>query len=72
MQARVSLSRNKIDDAMREFHQMEEIIARLIAAHPGNPRMQVNLLRIQREFGHVAMSRLGDSETAQRFFRMRP
>ena len=68
-QARVSLSRNKFDDAMEQFRQTEEIIARLAAADPGDLDMQVNLIRTQRELGHVSMYRMGDTKAAQRYFR---
>jgi eukaryotic-like serine/threonine-protein kinase len=67
--ARVSLSRNKVDDGMREFQQMEEIVARLAAAAPGDLDLQVILLRTQRELGYVSMYRVGDSELARRYFR---
>ncbi len=67
-QARVSLSRNKVSDAMEEFRQMEEIVARLAAADPDNLERQVILIRTQRELGHVSMYRVGDSKVAQRYF----
>ena len=68
-QARVSLSRNQVDDAMGQFRQAEEIIARLAAADPDDLDLQVNLLRTQRELGYVSMYRVGDTEVAQRYFR---
>jgi eukaryotic-like serine/threonine-protein kinase len=67
--ARVSLSRNKVEDAMREFQQMEEIVARLAAAAPDDLSLQVILLRTQRELGYVSMDRVGNSELARRYFR---
>ena len=42
-QAVVSLSRNKFADAMEQFRQAEEIIARLAAADPNDLTKQVNL-----------------------------
>ena len=68
-QATVSLSRNKFADAMEQFRQAEEIIARLAAADPNDLDMQVNLLKTQRELGNVSMYRLGDTEGAQKYFR---
>lgn len=68
-QARVSLARNRVDDAMAQFQQMEEIIKRLAAADPSNVDLQANLFRIQREIGYVSLHRVGDSELAQRYFR---
>ena len=67
-QARVSLARNKVNDAIGQYQRMEEIIARLAAAAPGDLTMQANLFRIQREIGHLSMSQVGDSEMAQRYF----
>ena len=68
-QATVSLSRNKFADAMEQFRQAEEIIARLAAADPNDLAKQVNLLKIQRELGNVSMDRLGDTEGGQRYLR---
>jgi eukaryotic-like serine/threonine-protein kinase len=68
-QARVSVSRNKVSEAVGEFRQVEEIIARLAAADPGDLNLQVNLLRTQRELGYVSMYRVGDSKMAQEYFR---
>ena len=65
----MSLSRNQFDDAMAQFRQAEEIIARLAAADPNDLDMQVNLLRTQRQLGNVSMYRLGDTEGGQRYFR---
>jgi serine/threonine protein kinase/tetratricopeptide (TPR) repeat protein len=66
---RLSLSRNQLPDAMAEFRQADEIIARLAAADPADLDMQVNLIRTQRQLGDVSMNRLGDTEEAQRYFR---
>jgi tetratricopeptide (TPR) repeat protein len=63
----VSLSRNQVTDAMAQFRQAEEILARLAAADPADLDMQVNLLRNQRRLAHVSMYRVGDSEAAQRY-----
>ena len=68
-QARVSLLRNKVDDAMSEFLQIEEIIARLLKADPGDRRLQVNWLRIEREIGHTYTYRLGDPEKGEGYIR---
>ncbi len=68
-QARVSLLRNKVVDAMAELLQSEEIIARLLKADPGNRRLQVNWLRIEREIGHTYTYRLGEREKGQGYFR---
>jgi len=65
----LSLSRNKVSDAMAQFRQAEEIITRLATADLGDLDLQVNLLRTQRQLGNVSMFRLGDSEAAQRYFR---
>jgi eukaryotic-like serine/threonine-protein kinase len=67
-QAKVNLGRNKVQDAMGQFRQSEEIIKRLAEANPEDLDMQVILLRTQRELGHVSMDRVGDSEAAQRYF----
>jgi tetratricopeptide (TPR) repeat protein/tRNA A-37 threonylcarbamoyl transferase component Bud32 len=66
-QARVSLLRNKVEDAMAEFLQIEEIIARLLKADPGDRRLQVNWLRIEREIGHTYTYRLGEPEKGQAY-----
>ena len=68
-QAAVSLSRNKFADAMEQFRQVEEIIARLAAADPDDLAKQVNLLKIQRQLGYVSVDRLGDTEGAQKYLR---
>ena len=49
----------QVNDAMEQFRQAEEIIARLAAADPGDLDLQVNLLRIQRQLGYVSMYRAG-------------
>jgi tetratricopeptide (TPR) repeat protein len=64
-----SLSRNQVSDAMAQYREAEDIITRVIAAAPGDLDLQVNLLRTQRQMGFVLMSRLADSENAQRYFR---
>ena len=69
---RVSLSRNQVHDAMAQFRQAEEIIARLAAANPDDLDLQVNLFRTQREIGYVSMIPTGrlrggaDSTSARR------
>ena len=68
-QAIVSLSRNKFADAMEQFRQTEEIMARLAAADPNDMVKQVNLLKIQRQLGYVSVDRLGDTEGGQRYLR---
>ncbi len=68
-QALASLSRTKFADAMEQFRQAEEIIARLAAADPNDLPKQVNLLRIQRELGSISVDRLGDTEGGQRYLR---
>jgi eukaryotic-like serine/threonine-protein kinase len=68
-QARVSISRNKIHDAMDEFRQAEEIITRLADADPNDLDIQVNLLRTRRQMGYVSMYNLGNSDDAIRLFR---
>ena len=64
---RLSLSRNQLKIA--QFREAEDIITRLAAADPGDLDMQVNLLRTQRQLGFVSMYQVGDTETAQRYFR---
>ncbi len=68
-QALVSLSHNKFADALGEFRQAEEIIARLAAADPNDLDRQVNLLKTQRELGNVSMQGIGDTDGAQKYFR---
>jgi eukaryotic-like serine/threonine-protein kinase len=64
--ARVNLTRNKFDDAMSHFRQMESIIERVVAADPSNRDMQVNLIRTRRELGKVSiMHGIGDPKAAQ-------
>ncbi len=65
----LSVSRNHVSEAMAQFRQADEIIAKLAAANPENLNMQVNLIRTQRQLGEAAMNRVGDSEGAQRYFR---
>ena len=59
-QAVVSLSRNQFADAMEQYRQAEEIIARLAAADPDDLTCRSILLKIQRELGqrlHVPTGR---------------
>ncbi len=67
--ALVSLSRTKFAEAMEQYRQAEEIIARLAAADPNDLAKQVNLLKIQRELGSISIDRLGDTEGGQRYLR---
>jgi serine/threonine-protein kinase len=66
-QARVSISRNKIQDAIKQYQQLEQIIQRLAANDPADVNMQLNLMRTQREIGKTSMSDVGDSELAKRY-----
>ena len=68
-QASVSLSRNKIDLAMEQLRQAEEILTRLTVAEPGDLALQVNLLRTKRQLGNASINRVGDSAVAQQYFR---
>ncbi len=68
-QAKVSLRRNQIDDAMRHLEEMEAIVRKLAAANPTNRDLQVMLLRVQREVGHTYMYRVLDSKKAEPYFR---
>ncbi len=68
-QAAVSLSRNQLADAMAQYQQAEEIIARFAAADPDDLGKQVNLLKMQRQLGYVSVERLGDTEGGQRYLR---
>ncbi|MGO9921245.1 MAG: protein kinase domain-containing protein, partial [Isosphaeraceae bacterium] len=66
---RLLLSRNQVPDAMAQFRQAEEMIARLATADPENLDLRVNWSRIERQLGDVSMNRLGDTEGAQRYLR---
>ena len=61
-QALASLSRTKFADAMEQFRQAEEIIAKLAAEDPNDLPKQVNLVKIERELGSISVDRLGDTE----------
>jgi eukaryotic-like serine/threonine-protein kinase len=65
----LSVSRNHVSDAMAQFRQADDIIAKLAAADPENLDRQVNLIRTQRQLGEAEMNRVGDSQAAQRYFR---
>jgi tetratricopeptide (TPR) repeat protein len=67
--ARVNLARKKVDDAMKQYQQVEEIITRLGAVDPGDLNMRANLMRTRREIGHAMMSEVGDPDGAQRYLR---
>jgi serine/threonine-protein kinase len=64
----LSLSRNRVTDAMAQFRQAEEIIAKLATADPQNLDSQVNWIRILRQLGEVSINRLADTEGAQKYF----
>ncbi len=65
----MSLSRSKFADAMEQYRQAEEIIARIAADDPDDLQKQVNLLKIERELGSISKDRLGDTEGGQRYLR---
>jgi tetratricopeptide (TPR) repeat protein len=64
---RVNLSRNQVTDAMAQFRQAEEIIAKVATADPENPDLRANWCRILRQLGDVSMNRLADAEGAQKY-----
>jgi tetratricopeptide (TPR) repeat protein len=66
---RLSLSRNQVAIGMTQFQQAEEIIATRATADPEILDLQVNWIRIERQLGEVSMTRLGDTERAQRYLR---
>jgi serine/threonine-protein kinase len=67
--ARLSISRNKLTEAVAQLHQAEEIIIRVAEIVPGDLGMQVNLLRTQRQLGDFLMFHFGDSVAGQEYLR---
>ena len=67
-QARVSLNRNKFDDAIGQFQQMETIIKRLFEENPGDREIHVVWIRAQRELADFYMNKVGDEARAKPYF----
>ena len=65
----LSLTRNRIAEAMRQFREADAILARQAAASPGDAAGQIYLARSQRQLGFLARDRIADAEAARRHFR---
>jgi len=65
----LSLSRNRFQDTMEQFRQVDAIVTRLAAADPGDLAAQTRLARSRRQLGFVALQHLGDTEGGRQYFR---
>ncbi len=67
--AELGLSRNQIDDAMKHYRLLDEIILALAPIAPPGVDPQFLQIKSRRTLGFVAMYKLGHNEEAQDYFR---
>jgi eukaryotic-like serine/threonine-protein kinase len=62
-----NLELNRIEDAMKQFGRMAEIIEQLASVTPNDPWARVRLGRTKRQLGNIAHEKLGDSARAIKY-----
>ena len=67
--AELSLTNNRFKDAMEQLKRMAMLIETRVRENPENLDRQILLAKSRRQLGFIAMTRLGDSATAQSYFR---
>jgi tetratricopeptide (TPR) repeat protein len=65
----LSISLNRIEDAMAQFQEADAIAATLAAANPGDLAAQMQVAKSRRRLGFLALRKLGDSQGALRYLR---
>jgi len=63
----LSLSLNRIGEAMEQFQLADAIVEKLAAATSGDLTAQVRLARSRRQLGFMAVHRLGDTDGGRRY-----
>ncbi len=61
------LNSNQFAEALKEFRQVDEIVARFAAAAPADPGAQIRLARSQRQLGFLAGRKIGDIDGSRRY-----
>jgi eukaryotic-like serine/threonine-protein kinase len=67
--AELSLSQNRVKDALEQFKRMDELIESRAKDDPADLSRQIRVAKIRRQRGFVALTRLGDSDLARQYFR---
>ncbi len=67
--AELSLTHNRFKDAMDQLKRMDTLVETRARDNPDNLDRQIMLAKSRRQLGFIAMTRLGDTATAQSYFR---
>ena len=67
--AELSLTNNRFKDGMEQLKRMDTLIETRVKDNPQNLERQILLAKSRRQLGFIAMTRLGDTATAQSYFR---
>jgi serine/threonine-protein kinase len=60
---------NQFAEALKEFRQVDEIVARFAAAAPDSPAAQLRLVRSQRQLGFITGHKIGDFDGSRHYWR---
>ncbi len=67
--AELSLTNNRFKDALEQLKRMDRLIEMRAEDNPADLERQLRLAKSRRQLGFIAMTRLGDTATAQNYFR---